>query len=77
MKNYSKLKNNPVVSFEALDQLARKYENNLNILGMIALREQLIHGAKEFVQFLSNSNINMFLLSGDGELSTINNLNNL
>lgn len=39
MKNYSKLKNNPVISLEELDKLARKYENNLNILGMIALRE--------------------------------------
>jgi predicted secreted acid phosphatase len=44
---------------------------------MISVREQLVHGAKDFVRFLNNSNINLFLLSGDGELSTINNLNHL
>lgn len=52
-------------------------ECDFNILGVIGLKDELIEGAKEFVRFTKNTNINTWMLTGDGGHATINVAHNL
>lgn len=46
-------------------------ETNFHVLGVIGLKDEIMPGAKEFVKFTKNSNINTWMLTGDTGFKTI------
>jgi phospholipid-translocating ATPase len=48
-----------------LEALAKDYEKELRLLGMIGFKEELKSDAYDFIQTVKGCNINIWLLSGD------------
>lgn len=71
-KNYQNLKNNVVSQDTELEDLAQEYEKNLNLVGIMAFSDNLREGVQDTIQFLRDSDLKTWMVTGDNRENSVN-----
>ena len=77
MKRIALMKSSLISQTEELDSFADNLENKMQLVGVIALREEIYPEAFDFVKFLTEMKLKIWILTGDSKESIINVAKNL
>ena len=59
------------------EKLSEKIESNLELVGVIGLKHEIADGAPQIVQFFKNTNLKMWMVTGDSKENAMNTAINL
>lgn len=70
-RRYNLHKSSLTTQEHLLEELAKEYETDLNILGILGFKEQLKPDAYDLIQTAARCSIHTWILSGDQEAQTL------
>ena len=77
LKKHENLNSCLISDKNKFEKLSEKIESNLELVGVIGLKDEIAEGAPQIVQFFKNTNLKMWMVTGDSKENALNTAINL
>ena len=77
LKKHENLSSCLISDKNKFEKLSEKIESNLELVGVIGLKDEIAEGAPQIIQFFKNTNLKMWMVTGDSKENALNTAINL